>query len=134
MTCYDMLVVADGSQGPCPSDLHVCCPCLVPQAHLELKNYDAAIMDFNKVAELDESYPGERKAAWLGAWVVGLHLTCRQRAERHAVGRQGFRFSIRSVVSSYNLHVVRSPAQACGRCCVRRSWPRRRPTGSITTR
>ncbi|PRW61266.1 DNAJ heat shock N-terminal domain-containing [Chlorella sorokiniana] len=31
------------------------------QAHLELKNFDAAVMDFNKVAELDDSYPGLRE-------------------------------------------------------------------------
>lgn len=48
----------------CPAHL---APSL-PQAHLELKNFDAAIMDFNKVAELDDSYPGAPVLGRLAAW------------------------------------------------------------------
>ena len=45
---------------------------VLAQAHLELKNFDAAVMDCNKVAELDDSYPG------VGRWGCGPVVGCCQ--------------------------------------------------------
>lgn len=45
---------------------------VLAQAHLELKNFDAAVLDYNKVAELDDSCPG------VGRWGCGPVVGCCQ--------------------------------------------------------
>lgn len=49
--------------------------CLTPQAHQELQNYEAAIRDLEKVAEMEENYPGERWWQGGAAHILLLFVT-----------------------------------------------------------